>query len=194
MGAAIGLGVLVLLVFCGHPLAAAWYANLGAVGQTLVELQAYDHEHFDNPTLDQVRQREDLAEAESYFGRALALDPGQATARTRLAEIALGRGEYDAALKHGQAAWGAGHRDRVTRLLLGDALVAQGRVEEATRVVRGLERAELRLGGQAWYRYSLNEDWQRAAYAWQAVLALDPEDVHAEEGLRRAEERAAQNP
>jgi hypothetical protein len=187
------LGLLLLGLF-GRTLAATWCANLGAVAQTLVELPSYDYKHSDDPTLDQIRQREDLSAAEAYFHRALALDPGQVTARTRLAHIALGRGEYETALEHTQAAWEAGHRDRVTRLLLGDALVAQGRVEEAAAMVRGLEWAESRLGGQVWYRYWVNEDWQRVAYAWRAVLLLDPENAHAGEWIERAEEKAAQGP
>jgi hypothetical protein len=187
------LGLLLVGLF-GRTLVATWCANLGAVAQTLMELPGYDYDHFDNPTLDQIRQREDLSAAEAYFDRALALDPGQVTARTRLAHIALGRGEYETALKHTQAAWEAGHRDRVTRLLLGDALVAQGRVEEAAAMVRGLEWAESRLNGQAWYRYWVDEDWQRAMYAWQAVLLLDPQDTYAGAWVEQAEERTAQGP
>ncbi len=184
---------LLLLALVGHPLAAAWYSNLGAVAQTQVELPAYDYNHFDNPTLDQIRQQEDLSRAEGYFVRALALDPHQVTARTRLAHIALGRGDYAAALQHAQAAWDAGYRDRVTRLLLGDALVALGEVERGAETVRGLEWAEMRLSGQAWYRYWVNQDWQRAAYAWRAVLLLDPQDAYARAWVGQAEERAAQN-
>jgi O-antigen ligase len=187
------LGLLLLGLF-GRKLTATWYANLGAVAQTLVELPAYDYKHFDNPTLDQIRQREDLSAAEAYFGRALALHPGQVTARTRLAHIALGRGEYETALGHTQAAWEAGHRDRLTRLLLGDALVAQGRVEEAATVVRGLGWAEWRLNGQVWYRYWIDEDWQRVVYAWQAVLMLDPEDGSAQKWIKIAEAKTAQAP
>jgi len=187
------LGLLLLGLF-GRTLTATWCANLGAVAQTLVELPPYDYNHFDDPTLDQIRQREDLSAAEAYFHRALALDPGQVTARTRLAHIALGRGEYETALEHTQAAWEAGHRDRITRLLLGDALVAQGRVEEAAAVARGLEWAESRLNGQAWYRYWVNEDWQRAAYALRAVLLLDPENAYAGGWIESAEEKAAQGP
>jgi O-antigen ligase len=188
------VGALVVLVLIGRPLAVLWYANLGAVAQTRAELPHYDYNHFDNPSLDQIRQREDLSAAEGYFDRALALDPGQVTARTRLAQIALGRGEYQAALEHAQAAWEAGHRDRVARLVLGDALVAQGSLEEAAVAVRGLDWAEMRLDGQAWYRYWVNQDWQRAAYAWRAVLLLDPEDAYARGWVGQAEERAAGSP
>jgi hypothetical protein len=82
----------------------------------------------------------------------------------------------------------------VARLVLGDALVAQGSLEEAAVAVRGLDWAEMRLDGQAWYRYWVNQDWQRAAYAWRAVLLLDPEDAYARGWVGQAEERAAGSP
>jgi O-antigen ligase len=189
IGVAVGLGLVTLAVF-GRALTAAWYANRGTVAQTLVELRPYDYNHFDDPSLDQIRRREDLSAAEVSFNRALALDPGQVTARTRLAQIALARGEYDEALAHAQAAWDADHRDRVTRLLLGDALVAHGRIEEAADIVEGLARADERLEGQAWYRYWLGEDWRRAAYAWRAILILDPDNARARQRAEQAEAKA----
>jgi hypothetical protein len=186
------MAALVVGVLFWRPLAAEWQANLGAVHQTLVELRAYDWHHFEDPTLDEVRRRRDLSAAVAHFERALAVDPGQVTARTRLAQIALSRGAYDEGLTHARAAWEAGHQDRVTRLVLGDALLAQGRVDEAVSVVRGLEQAERRWVDQAYYRYWINEDWQRAAYVWQAVLDLDPENAGVRQAVQRAEERVAQ--
>jgi len=184
------IGLALVLVVCGRTLAAAWYANLGAVAQTRAELPAYDCAHFDNPTFDQIRQRTSLSAAERHFACALAFDTGQATARARLAQIALGCGEYEEALMHTQAAWKSGHRDRVTRLLLGDALVATGQVEQGTEVVRGLVWAEGRLQGQAWYRYWVHEDYGRAANAWKAALILDPEDVASARSMAKAEQKA----
>lgn len=178
---------LVLLVGFWRPVTAAWYANLGAVRQTWAELSRYDHRHFDNPTLDEIRQRTDLSVAERFYSRALALDPGQVTAQTRLAGIALSRGQYDQALLHMQAAWDAGHRDRVTRLLLGDALVATGNVAPGVEVVRGLKRAEERLDGQGWYRYWLGGDYGRAADAWRAVVQLNPNNRRAARRVAAAE-------
>jgi tetratricopeptide (TPR) repeat protein len=191
--AAVGAAVLLfvgLLALLWRPLAASWYANLGAVHQTLVELRTYDYHHFDDPTLDEVRRRADLTRAVRAFERAVALDPGQVTARTRLAQIALARGEYESALEHAVAAWQAGYRDRVTRLVLADALVAQGRPEEAATLVSGLEFARSRLQGQAFSRYQQSGDWQRAAYALRAVLALDPDDAQARQAAEAAEARA----
>jgi predicted Zn-dependent protease len=158
--------------------------------QTWAELSRYDYEHFDDPSLDEIRQQADLSTAERFFARSLELDPGQATARTRLAQIALGRGQYEQALAHVQAAWDAGHRDRVTRLSLGEALVATGQVEAGVRVVRGIKWAERRFEGQAWYRYWVGEDYVRAADAWRANLILDPASEYTKRRFKEAEERA----
>jgi hypothetical protein len=185
--ATFSLGLAILLA--GRTLAAAWNANLGAVAQTKVELQAYDYKHFDQPTLDQIRQGKDLSVAEGYFARALAFNPGQATARTRQAAIALSRGQYGQALLHAQTAWNVGYRDRVTRLLLSDALVATGQAERAAEIVRGLAWAEERLEGQAWYRYWVNGDYGRSADAWRVVAALNPQNESVVNWITMAEER-----
>ena len=188
-----GIVLLALLVCLGianrQKLLGAWYANLGALAQARVELNAYDEWHFDNPTLDQVRQREDLSVAINWLNRALQADPANPTARQRLAAIALARGQYEQALEHMQAAWAAGHRDSVTRLLLGDALVAAGQPEQAAEIVRGLTWAVPRLLGQAWSRYWLGQDYRRAADAWATVLLLKPGDEGATYWREEAEKR-----
>jgi tetratricopeptide (TPR) repeat protein len=181
---------LALIALFWRPLAAAWYADLGAVHQMRTELGAYDPNRFDDPTLEQIRAQADLSAAEAYFERALALEPGCATARTRLALIALGRGQDAQALAHARAAWEAGHHDRVTRLVLGDALVAAGEIEAAVETVRGLEWAEARLEGQAWSRYWVSGDYRRAAGAWRAVVLLNPWNARAADAMALAKERA----
>jgi O-antigen ligase len=186
------LAIVALLMFVWRPVVAAFHANVGAVRQTLVELRAYHSERFGDPTLDEVRRQEDLSAAVRRFERALALDPGQVTARTRLAQIALARRDYDASLGHAQAAWDAGYRDRVTRLVLSDALVAKGRVADAAQIIRGLEQAAMRLDGHAFSRYQRHGDWQRAAYAWRTVLMLDPGNERVRNAAAWAEEKAAQ--
>ena len=173
----------------GGGMAAAWYANRGAVAEAQVELSHYDQWHFDNPTMDQVRQTQNLDEAQGWFAAALALDQVQPTARQRLAAIELARGQYAAALDHLQALWGAGWRDAVTRQLLGDAYVANGQMEAAVEVVRGLPWAEARLEGQAWSRYWVNGDFRRAAEAWAAVVQLNPGNTGAIAQQAEAERR-----
>jgi hypothetical protein len=184
---------LALLIVSGivwrRPILGAWYANLGAVAQARVELAAYDQNHFGDPTIDGVRRQENLDGAMALLERAVQIDPANPTARQRLAAIELSRGEYAAALAHVQAAWEAGHRDEVTRLLLGDALVASGRAEEAAEVVRGLEWAEGRLMFQGGYRYWPGQDYRRTADVCRAVLLLNPANEWAVRQLAEAEAR-----
>lgn len=188
VGVLFSLGLAILVA--GRTLAAAWNANLGAVAQAKVELQAYDYGDLDRFALDRIRHRKDFSVIEGYFSRALAFNPGQPTARTRWAGIALSRRQYEEALLHAQTAWNTGYRDRVTRLLLGDALVATGQIERAAEVVSGLSWAEERLKGQAWHRYSMEKDFERAADAWRALAILDPQNESVTYWITWAEERA----
>ncbi len=188
------LGLLLALgVWFWRPLVAQGYASLGAMRQARVELARYEFGKTPGYIVDSVRQAEDLTASTALFQRAIALDARNATARQRLAGIHLSRGEYEAAFHHIEAAWEAGHRDPVTRLLRGDTLVALGRVEEAAEVVAGLTWAQVRLEGQAWDRYWVNDDFVRAAYAWRTIALVHPEG--AEDALQKAQEaeqRAAQ--
>jgi tetratricopeptide (TPR) repeat protein len=188
---------LVLLIVSGivwrRPLLGAWYADLGALEQARVELVAYDPDRFDDPTIDGVRRQKDLGEAMALLERAVQIDPANPTARQRLAAIGLSRGEYAAALDHVQKAWEAGHRDEITRLLLGDALVAAGRAEEAAEEVRGLEWAEGRLMFQGGYRYWPEQDYRRTADVCRAVLLLNPANEWALSHLAEAEARIENN-
>jgi len=157
----------------GPSLPAAWYANLGAVSQAQTELPHYNYKQFAALTLDDIRQQQDLSVAESYYRLALTLDPAQPTARTRLAQLALSRGDYDEALFHAQAAWDAGYRDRVVVMTYSDALIAHGRIEEGAALVRGLPRAAMRLEWQ-WYRYQSRGDTERTDYTRAALALLEP--------------------
>jgi tetratricopeptide (TPR) repeat protein len=191
--AALVLVVLLVAVIYRRPLLATWYANLGAVEQTRLELSRYNPYQFDKYSLDQTRrdgwQDGSLAPALANFQRALAMDPQQPTALQRRAQIALSRGEYTAALEDTTRLWQAGNRDDVTRLLHGDALVANGRPEPAVDAVGGLTWAKPRLQFQAWYRYWIHQDYRRAADAWKAVLLLDPQTPDIDRWLKQAQEK-----
>jgi len=175
-----------------RPLLGAWYADLGAVAQARVELTAYDPDRWDDHSIDMVRREVDLDGAVDLLERAVALDPANRTARQRLAGIALSRGQHEAGLSSLEAAWAAGHRDDVTRLLFADALVATGQPDRAAETVRGVAGAETHLMGQAWYRYWINDDHRRAADAWRAVAILNPDNEDIVYWLAQAEARAGE--
>ena len=70
------------------------------------------------------------------------------------------------------------------------ALVATGDVEGGVEIVRGVEGAEGRLDGQAWYRYWVGEDYRRAADAWRAVVLLNPDNERAAGAMEAAAAKA----
>jgi hypothetical protein len=168
---ALGAGVTALAA-ASRSVRSAWHANRAALEETRLVLGEYDPEHFDAPTLDEIRRRVDLSAVDFHLRRALALNPRNRTALQRSALLALSRGHYSCARDHGLACRDAGHRDRITRLVLGDALVAEGKVDEAVAVLRGIPWAAERLDFQAWYRYWCGGDRLRAVHAWTASQAL----------------------
>jgi hypothetical protein len=171
----------------GRPVT-AWYANLGAVAQTQIELQRYDPLRFHELTMDEARLDVDLARAEAFLIRA-AQHPEHPTAPRRLAAIELARGCYPRALAVISATWSEGNRDDTTRLLYGDALVAVGQPAAAARMIAGVPWAHDRLAGQAWSRYLEKERYEQAAFAYEAMalLAADPAEAlqQAEEARRK---------
>jgi len=180
------LGLVATVMGLGAVLAAYWrpalsrvYANLGSVEQARVELTAYDPSAVHWRSLDEIRREENLDRAIGWFRRALVYDGRQVTARQRLAAVAMARGDYAEALRHMEAVCEGGHRDPTTRLLLGDALVANGDVSGAALVIAGQPRAVDRLLDQAWSRYWEAERWGEARDAWETVLLLEPENRHA---------------
>jgi hypothetical protein len=190
------LGLLFVLGFAfWHPLLAQGYASLGAMRQARMELASYEFGITPGYIVDSVRQEEDLEAIIALFQRAIALDAGNVTAQQRLAGIYLSRSEYNTAFRHIDAIWAAGHRDSVTRLLRGDALVALGCVEEAAETITGLTWAQSRIEGQAWSRYWVNDDFTRAAYAWRTVALVQPECAeYALQRAQEAEKQAVQQP
>jgi tetratricopeptide (TPR) repeat protein len=170
---------------------AALRANLGAVRQARAELSLYDQARFDALTLDEVRRQVDLEAASADLRRALEIAPAQPTASRRLAMIALSRGHYHDAWAIMDLAWAAGHQDYSSRWLLSDALVANGRIDLAVRLLEGQPGVADRLKSQAWYRYWRRGDFTRAHDAWIVAARLDPADTEAPRMAAEAASRLA---
>ncbi len=175
-------------VLFARPLLGSAFANFGALSQTRTEMRFYNPNFYDEPSLDAIRRQQDLSNAETGFQLALRVQPTNRTAVQRLAEIALGRGDFERANELLEDAHAAGTQDEVSRLLYGDALVALGKPAQAAQIVSGTGWAGERLYFQAWYRYWLHDDFQRAADAWKAVLLLDGENSEAEYWLEQAQD------
>ena len=158
-------------------------SNMGTISQTQKELSTYDTSSWDEFPLDEVRRSIDLNDSLVAFRSALIFNPGNITAIHRQAQIALSLQRFEDALKLTQLAWDKGYRDDVTKLLYGDALAANGYPSEAAQAVKGINWAEERLLFQAVYRYQRDQDFERAAHAWQAALLLNPNNSQAQKGL-----------
>lgn len=195
MGLAAIVPLLVLLGLFYRPILSSFYANLGAIEQTRMELSSYDPNNFQNDSLDQVRRRLSLSGVQALFNKSLSWNTNNRVALLRLGDIALSYGDEASAQASLQAAWDDGYRDNRTRLLYGDLLVMQGQVQRAASVQQGVTWAMDRLSGQAWYRYWLNDDFRRARDAWQTVLLLKPSDKNASYWVDQASRKLkAQNP
>ena len=171
VGAALLALILVVGILARRPLIAAWHANLGALSQTRAELTVYDSAHFDRLSLDAVRRQTSTSAAEAHFARALDADPSNVTATQRLAMLARARGDYSTSLALLERIAALGAADRITRLLLADALVADGQIARAVEVATGLPFAKARLGGLAGEFAALG-DAQRATWASEAAAQV----------------------
>ncbi len=155
------------LAFIGRgPVLATVDANLGAVGQSQAELGVYSWPEW--PIQDAVRRAVDLSQPVAHFERALALDPGNATANRRLGMIELSRAEYEDALVHLEAAYAAEPWSVTTRQLYGEALIAGGRVDEGQALWAGVGNEQGQLEARAYWYESIG-DTERAAWMRQAA-------------------------
>ena len=109
------------------------------------------------------------------------------TAINRLAQINMSVGEYKVALFQIRSVWENGNRNNVTRLLYSDALVANGDLDGAAKLLQAIPTAEDRLLYQSWYRYNKNQDYMRASYALQTVLLINPANSEAKTRLDKVQ-------
>lgn len=163
----VGLGLAVLLALIWwRPLLSLAFSNLGAVHQSQAELSVYDWPTW--PIQDALRRKIDLSRPVAEYERALALDPGNASANRRLGQIELSLGEYADALRHLEAAYSAEPWSPTTQMLYGEALIVNGRLDEGRALWSGLEPGEGQFQGRLfWYRYI--GDAERAAGIEQAA-------------------------
>ncbi len=168
-----GASVAALLIIVGFmwsgPLTAMWYANLGSVEQTRVELARYSFPE----NLVEYTRREcgnsngncELTSAEGYLEHALASDAGNVTANQRLGELRLARGEYEPARLNLERAYARDPGNELTWQLLGDAYLALGRLDEAYALWSKVDGAASKLEIEAAVRFESVHDARRAEWA-----------------------------
>jgi len=166
LAVAVGV-VLALALLCRAPLLTRVASNLGAVQQSQAELSVYTWPEW--AIQDEVRRHVDLAAVVALYERALALDPGNASANRRLGQIELSLGQYGAALGHLQAARAAEPSSQTTRQLLGEAYLANGRLAEGRALWAGVSNQEAQLDIRVWWYEHIGEkeraEWMRQAAA-----------------------------
>lgn len=163
----IGVTVLLVMAFVWRDhLLSRVASNLGVIHQSQVELGVYSWPEW--PIQDEVRRQVNLEQPIAEFEQALALDPRNATANRRLGTIELSLGQYEAALGHLEAAYAAEPWSHTTRQLLGEAYLANGRLEEGRALWNGLSNAQQQLDHRAWWYQYIGET-ERAEAMRQAA-------------------------
>jgi tetratricopeptide (TPR) repeat protein len=155
-----------LAVLWRTPLLSRVDSNLAAVRQSQAELSDYTWPEW--PIQDELRRQVDLGPVVALYERALAFDPGNASANRRLGQIELSLGRYAAALSHLETAGAAEPGNQTTRQLLGEAYLANGRLDEGRALWRGVSNEQLQLDIRVWW-YDYIGDKERAEWMRQAA-------------------------
>ena len=92
-----------------------------------------------------VRRAVDLDDIVGGYEPALALNPQNAAANRRLGQIELSLAKYEDALDHLTAAFERTPWDNVTRQMLGEAYIANGRIKEGAALWSGINTTERHL-------------------------------------------------
>jgi hypothetical protein len=157
--------VLTLALLWRNPLLSLVASNRAAVLQSRAELSGYTWPEW--PIQDEVRRHVDLGLVVALYEGALAFNPGNATANRRLGQIELSLGQYEEALGHLQAAYAAEPWSQTTRQLLGEAYLANGRLEEGRALWAGVSNQEAQLDIRVWWYEHIGEqeraEWMRQA-------------------------------
>jgi tetratricopeptide (TPR) repeat protein len=167
----IALAAALLLAFI-PAVQAAFQANLGAVAQTQIELSIYSIREW--WIQDEVRRSDavSLEPAIMCYEAALALNPGNATALRRLGQIALSRGEYEAARRYLEAAYALAPQQRIVHLLLGEALAVIGDVEQ---------------GAAMWSSAAIHPSWLTQRHWWYSHIGATHQAAWLSDAIALAE-------
>jgi hypothetical protein len=141
-------------------------SNLASVHQSQAELSLYAWPQW--PIQDEVRRQVDLSRVVAEYERALAFNPNNASANRRLGMIELSLGEYEEALAHLEAAYATQPGNRTTRQLYGEALIANGRLNEGKALWTDVYDEQGQLDARIfWYQHI--GDQERAEWMKQAA-------------------------
>lgn len=154
------------LAFCAifWPLPAALNANLGSLAQERADL---------SPGLPTAERQNLLADAEGFFQRALAAQPGQRAANQRLGMILLDRFDLSGAISALERALQADPSHPGTRKALGLAYTFDGQVDRAEPLLRSAPNIVEELNYWGWYWGTQNKPGASLG-AYRLSLRIDP--------------------
>jgi hypothetical protein len=163
--------VLIVGIVCVPRVQAAFWANLGALAQSRLELSIYRWPEWS--VQDELRRAlgPDLLPARQFYQAALALDPTNAAANRRLGQIEISLGDYVAACGHVQQAYLSAPEQRATRQLMGECYAMAGNLTDAAALWRTIDISEGQITlRRFWYDYL--GDHERSDQLGQAVALL----------------------
>jgi Tfp pilus assembly protein PilF len=135
-----------------------------------------------------LRPRGDLDGAEQWYGRALEAEPRSEDVLSNMGTLAERRGDLSSAEKFYRAALAASEFSYATKADLGLVLLRQGRTAEAREELEAAA-PHLKSKAEVWGNLALARertgDAAEAAEAFREMLALEPGNVRAREGLAR---------
>jgi O-antigen ligase len=166
--AAIGGAVVaaMALVLFGSRLAAAWYADLGAVDMARLELAGWPQARPDQPIPASA-----FGPSQALFARSLQLDPANQTANYRLGLLADRQGDYEQGVASLETAYRAdsGHRGVIKEL--GDDYVWLGQTSRAESLLTQIPEAAEQMDAFTWWWKQQGRP-DRAAYAARMATQL----------------------
>ena len=136
-----------------QPLAATWYAGLGAVRMSKIQLA-----DFPSGRWDAGDDMERFTAVEPLFLTALAYDPGNRTANHRLGLIAMLDHDFQRAVSHLGIALQADPEHRGVRKALGYSYIWLGQYEQASVLLTDLPDVIQELDVYIWWWGTLGRD------------------------------------
>jgi len=146
---------------------ASWYANLGAVEMSRLELVNWPQDQWNaNPDVTP------LAHSASLFKEALAFNPDERTALHRLGLISMQRRDFSAARLDLERAFNIDPDHRGIRKSLGYAYVWDSNLENAGLMLQGIDEAEKEMEIYSWWWREYNRQ-DLAAQAGEMLSILE---------------------
>lgn len=136
----------VLLIVFLRPIAAQWYANLGAVQMAKVELANYPAAQW-----SEGEHLSQLAPAAVSFQRALAFQPDNQTANHRLGLISMTARDFEAATGYLQTAYEQDVENRGIIKNLGYSYLWNGDLEKSHAFLSRIPEAQHELDAYIWW-------------------------------------------